>query len=212
MSESTESQATGESSPGEPDIDPEEELGPDEVPSNWLDATISAVVLFGAIGLLFHTTTIEAITLGDSADPGPAFWPRLVLGAIIATALGNLVLVLRRLKNEEGRLLPNKEIVVSGFERRFRDLSANEWQFYLVIGLVIVYLLVLDPIGYLIATPPFLFAFGWILDYRKPGKLGGTSALVSTVIFVGFRLYMNIPLPYGTGPFRAFHLFVESLF
>lgn len=193
-------------------IDPEAELASDEVPSKRFDAWITIAILVGAIGMLVQSEQFEAITLGSSADPGPVFWPRIVLAIVIVTALVNLGLTYRRLRADGKALLPKRSVVAAGYRERFTDLSTEERQFYLTIGLLIVYLLALEPVGYLTVTPLFLFAFAWVTGYRYPVKLAVTSLVVSFVIFVGFRIYMNIPLPYGDGPFRAFHLFVESLF
>lgn len=191
---------------------PEEELSTDEVPSKRVDAGITVVILFVTVGMLAQSTQFDAITLGSSADPGPVFWPRIVLVITITTAVLNLGLIYRRVRAEGKSLLPERTIISRGFAQRFTDLSNEERQFYVTIALMIGYLLVLEPVGYLTSTPVFLFAFAWIVGYRHPLKLVATSLGVSAAIFVGFRVYMNIPLPYGSGPFRAFHIAVENLF
>lgn len=197
------------------ELDPEDltdELDRDEVPSVRLDGVITLFVLVGSVGLLGHSLQVEAIMLGNSADPGPRFWPQLILGVIAVSAVLNLGIIYKRFRQNSMSLVPTGAILSEGFRRRFRDLSTEEWEFYAIIGVTIVYLLFLSRVGYLISTPVYLFAFGWILKYRYPMKLGITSIVVSTAVFVAFRIYMNIALPYGDGVFRSFHLAVEALF
>lgn len=195
--------------------DPEdltEELKSDEVPSLWLDGAITLVFLFGSLGLLARSLRVDTVMLGNSADPGPRFWPHLILGVIAASAVVNLGIIYKRLKQDSMSLVPTTSIISEGFRRRFRGLSTEEWEFYMIIVVTIVYLVFLSRVGYLITTPFYLFVFGWVLKYRQPILLSITSIVVSTVIFVAFRIYMNIALPYGNGIFRSFHLAVEALF
>lgn len=193
-------------------VDPAEELSDDDVPSDYVDAGITIAVVVSAIALFAHTATLQGVTLGDTADPGPAFWPRIVLAIVFVTGMINLGLVYRRLRADGASLIPEAQTVTTGIESRFADLTGEQRRFYLTIALMVGYLLALDPLGYLTTTPAFLFLFAWINGYEEPLKLAVTSAGVSFLIYVGFRIYMNIALPYGNGPFRAFHVAVENLF
>jgi hypothetical protein len=189
-----------------------EELEADEVPSLQLDGAITLVILLGSLGLLAHSLRVDTVMLGNSADPGPRFWPHLILGVIAVSAVLNLGIIYKRYGQESVLLVPTKSVITEGFNRRFRDLSTEEWEFYGIIVATAVYLIFLSRVGYLLTTPLYLFAFGWILKYRRPLVLAATSVVVSTGIFVAFRIYMNIALPYGDGIFRSFHLAVEALF
>lgn len=179
-----------------------------EVPSHQRDAIFTLLVLLVA-GILFALSGQFAGIRISVYDPGAAFWGRAIMIIIFIAGAVNLLNVYRRAKADgEVNKLTSKPV-------DFSDgigLDDGTKRFIAAIILFTIYLIIIEPLGFLVATPPFLIANAWMLGYRgKPVKLVFFSLLTTFVFFVLF-VSMNIALPSGTGAFREIAIFVENTF
>lgn len=143
----------------------------------------------------------------SESDPGAAFWPRVALIVLIVAGLVNLYLLYRRARRE------GESIGVSGFDfGNVTDLDEKQRQYVGAIGLSVIFFFSLEWLGFLVASPFFLFAFAYVIGYRDTGKLAVFSFVVAVVVFLMFRNIMNIALPYGTGIFREISIWAANLF
>lgn len=109
---------------------------------------------------------------------GLAFWPRLVLGGMFPVAIFLII---------KGDLAPgtSKPINIKAF---FPWLAA------------VVYIWVMPYLGFLIATPLFLFLFvlalgGWNRKVIKDAAL--TAIITTVVVYLAFQKFLDVLLPEG---------------
>lgn len=176
--------------------------------SDLADALISGIIIVASI--LFY---IESLEFGDqslgSEDPGVAFWPQIVLIIIILFASLNLGFIVWRNREE---LRFDKDAVSELLESlRPGGIDTETRQFGVAIVLTGLYLAVLTDLGYLLATAAFLALFLWNLEYRAIVKNVIFSIVITLFTFILFSNFMNIALPFGSGPFRELAIFIDSL-
>ncbi|WP_101296900.1 tripartite tricarboxylate transporter TctB family protein [Halegenticoccus soli] len=171
------------------------------------DAIITLLIIAASVVFLYYSRTLAGIR-STNADPGTTYWPRAVLFVLLIASVLNLIHIYRRtdVHLESGLLQDTASDVSAAI-----DLSDEDKRYVGTIVLIAVYIGLLNQIGFLVITPIFLFAFTWLQGYRSVIKLVPFSVLTSFVIFVLFRNFMNIALPYGVGIFRELGLLVEGL-
>jgi putative tricarboxylic transport membrane protein len=70
------------------------------------------------------------------------------------------------------------------------------------IALTAAYLAVLEPVGYLLATPPYLAGLLWVQGRVAPRAFVLTVLGIPAVLYALFAVAMRVPLP--TGPLEPF--------
>ncbi|QLG61157.1 tripartite tricarboxylate transporter TctB family protein [Halorarum salinum] len=187
------------------EVTPEEQF---DEPSARADAIISIVVGVAAVAFLLGSRQYVGVRTGSS-DPGAAFWPRIVLVVILLATAVNLAKTYRRSDAALGASLLAFD---GGLKRALPPYDSAETRKYLLSTVLIVgYLLVLTDLGFIVSSILFSALFVWLLGYRSVWRVGLFSVVTTVLIFVVFRNFMNIALPYGTGVFRSIGIFVEGL-
>jgi putative tricarboxylic transport membrane protein len=78
------------------------------------------------------------------------------------------------------------------------ELSDVPWPLVLkTFGLLVVYVVLVDILGYFLATLLFAAAQAWLLGARGWIKLGGFAVLTSVAFTFVFQVWMQMPLPTG---------------
>ncbi len=184
----------------------------DEV-STRIDAGITIAILLGAVFFLLRSRQISGGTI-SAFDPGAAFWPQAVLIVIVIGGLINLWLIYDRARNHEDSSTEEAgagwSVSEIGMET-FSDASGRQKQFFGAVVSSLAYLVLLTPVGFLVLTPLYLFALGWVLQYNSLPKLAAFSVVTPIVLFLVFNNLMNILLPSGTGIFRQITVFFGGL-
>ena len=120
------------------------------------------------------------ITRGFASDRlGPAFFPRLLAGALVVLAV---VLIVRALS---GRSDPTPPPAI-----RFGILFG-------VLALLVAYGLLMPQLGFLLTTPVLLGAFIWLLGLRQWGSLVGTAVGLTVILYLVFVRALHVLLPLG---------------
>jgi len=120
------------------------------------------------------------IVRGFASDRlGPAFFPRLLAGALATLAID---LVARAVS---GRSDPAPPPPV-----RAATLAG-------VIGVTALYVLVLPRVGFLLGTPPLLGAVIWLMGLRDWRGLLGTAVGATLVLYFVFGRFLHVLLPPG---------------
>jgi len=143
--------------------------------SKTIDIIVSGVLLLAGAGLL-------AVTFGESfdvrtfgGDVGPAFAPRLFLGAWIVLAV---IAFAQALASETEKL--------GDIRRR---------QLFTVIVIVTATAVAMTKVGFVIATVPGLAAFCWAFGYRRLIPLITISILAPVFIWALFTFGFELLLP-----------------
>ena len=106
-----------------------------------------------------------------------AMFPKLVSVAIIAIAIVDLIVELRKKNHKD----------------RFADV--NFVRILMCLAAMCIYVFVLKKIGFFLDTL-FLTAFTmWALDYKNYKILPVAALIITTVVFVMFKILLNVPLP-----------------
>jgi len=138
-------------------------------------ATVGAICLFA-----IKTHTSRSLT--NPNDPGPWLMPALLASLLL---LGGIAFILSNIARS--RTHPVTDVPSN---------TCINWQPWMLLGGVVVYLLLLPWIGFLTATPAFVFAMLWrskILWWKA-----AIAAVILTVVGqFAFVWGFNTPLPTG---------------
>lgn len=112
----------------------------------------------------------------EANDPGAAAFPRLVAAGLAVLAVVQLV------RPGSGEPLP---------------AGGNALRVVGVLVLLLVYSVLLEPLGFILATMLFLFATLLLAEVRKPLPLALIPVGVSAVLFYLFYELLRVSLPTG---------------
>ncbi len=119
--------------------------------------------------------------------PGPTVFP-IILGIVMAGAALWLVIFPSR---------PAKEKKILATADRWQGFLQARWRFYLMWGLLIAYVILLPPLGFLICSTVLLAALFFLLGERR-WYIGILIACVFTIaIYLLFAEALKINLPLG---------------
>ncbi len=143
-------------------------------------AELIAASMFAALGVFFWVES-GRLPGPSEGEVGPAYFPRLVVGFLLVLVTVLVLDVLRR--KDDHRPFP---IESSSLPRIFASLV-----------LTVAYSLVLDWMGYLLAT--FLYAAGLFLSLKVRWFWAlAAAAAASVIVWASFQGGLQVPLPHGT--------------
>ena len=154
---------------------------------SWRGPRAWGLLLLGiAVAVLVATTTIRSQE--GYAATGPRFAPLLV---------GLFLLVLSLLFLARTVVRPDIELG----ERAAREQAATEWMRpVLVVACLLGYALLLEPLGYIVATTLFFVPVARVLGSRSPVRDAIVGFVLALVLFVGFTEFLGVDLPAGLTP------------
>ncbi len=146
------------------------------------DAVFGAVFLLLGVVVLVH---VQAFPKIPGQQVGPAIFPG-ILSALLAVC-GALLIVSGVRHRAEQPWYETAEWMRSG--RHFIAFAA-------IIGGVVAYVLLANPVGFLIVAPVLLFVWMSVLGVRPLPALA-FAALATLVIWYAFYKLLRVPLPWG---------------
>lgn len=158
----------------------------------------SIVILFACV---FLAMTPQIKITNGTFIIGPRSWPYILLTLMLILALFGMVksfVLSKKMKAIEiGEHVEDNES-----ERTFLKLSIP----MVSLAAVILYVVLLNIVGFIISTILFLYGISLLLGQKK--QLNSIIfAIVTTVVFIGlFSILLSIPLPRGLGIFRQLSL------
>jgi putative tricarboxylic transport membrane protein len=152
---------------------------------------VSVAIGLVALGALIAVLALNTIGPGVQTDPlGPRAMP-VALGGGMALC-GLLLLVGRAV-----RPAPRPALLAEG-PSEIEDVGPfSPSRLLLVIVATAVYVAAFEPLGYLLATPPYVAALLLIHGAVPQRALLAAPVLVALALYAGFRLGLNVPLPGG---------------
>ena len=138
-------------------------------------------------GLVFVILFISVLVLSRSLPEQTKYYPTLIgyIGLFLSVLLTvTNVVKLTKDKSDKEKLVNIK------VEQLVRIM--------IMTGLLIVYILVINKIGYIVTTIVFMFGITYILgNLKKPVKSLIISCVFSITLYVLFEIIMNVSLPSG---------------
>ncbi len=151
--------------------------------SNLICAFVGIAVGAVAIGI---TTGFKQFV---NVPVGPEVFPRIMAAGLI---LCSIALIIFNLVKKDTEKAPPLSLRDHGIRRML-----------IIAGIVLVYYLLLETVGYLILSPLLLFFSMFVMDYRNYRNMAIISVSVTAAVFLLFWQVLVIELPLG---------FLESLF
>ena len=146
------------------------------------DAVFGAVLLLLGLAVLVHVPSFPTI---PGQNVGPALFPGLIAGGLVACALMLIVNGIRHRATEPW-------IDTGEWMRSRRHIGA----FFVTIGAVVAYIVLADKLGFLIVGPLVLLAL--FLAYGvRPVTAIIVAIAVTFVIHYAFYKLLRVPLPWG---------------
>lgn len=151
-------------------------------------------ILITLAAAAFYWVARSFVGFGIYAKMGPEFWPKIVLGSIFV--LGAIVSVgtVRQINKEKSWGEP-----LITFDR-------SKARLFSAIGLIVGYLILIQVLGFILTTPPFMILFMLLLGEKHKGWMLSVSVGMTAIIVILFTKAMYVPLPRGIGFFRQFTL------
>lgn len=139
------------------------------------DRIFSLLLMVLAVALYWHSDTMT--TELTSGNVGPEVLPRLLAAALLVTATLNLVTALRTQR------------VAS--PRESGEGSGEHKRFFVLVGLLVAYALLMEPLGYVISTFAFLLA---AIQTMERGKLLKSAVIAAAFSGGVYLLYVKVAL------------------
>lgn len=156
---------------------------------------IGSVLFAGAmlaVGLVYGIMALN-MPRGRLSYPGPGLFPVIIGIFLIATALGCFLQeILPRMRGGEepaAAPMPDRDSAVSP--------PRNVHKTFQLMALMIVYTLLLKPLGFLVCICAFLIVAIRIFGYRRWVPALAMAAVIAGVSYVSFVLWLKVPLPMG---------------
>lgn len=157
--------------------------------------TLWAVLLF-AIGVFLLAQAGGITYRANSSELGPAFWPRLWLGALLVLTAYDAWTAFHRARQGGG--MPRDEAGAASLAP-----TPDESVPLLLAGmaLVVAYVLATTLIGFMLATPLFLAGFMALGGFRRVLPLAVVALAATAVLLLLFVKVVYVSLPLGVAPF-----------
>jgi putative tricarboxylic transport membrane protein len=146
------------------------------------DLGAAAVLL--AFGL-FALTQARGLRFGTVVAPGPGFFPMCLAAALCLTSVGLFVQALRA--------APGGAVPSAGGVRHFAVVGT--------LGSLLLYALVLERLGFLLATFALLLFFFKALQRQRWLVAVGGALATSLLTYLVFRIWLGVNLPGGLWSF-----------
>ena len=147
---------------------------------------------------------------------GPDYWPKLVLGLIIAACAYEVVKIFilrsdRQIEGVLGRLVV--ETPVEGAPRADEPVAApRPWLLVGGIALTAAYVAAVQALGFFCATLVYIAAFIALGGYRRWHVIAAVTLVGTLAMLFFFMKVVYVSLPLGYGPFREVTLALMQLF
>ncbi len=141
--------------------------------------------IFLFIGILGFIDAIQ-FPWGTWAEPGPAPFPLAV--SVLLSIAGIMKIIQKKEEKEES-------------EMEWRTMARDFLTPLKILGTTLVFILVLERLGYLLATPLFMFVlFLWVCRYRVRIAMG-LSVAIGVGSWYFFEKILSVQLPQGLLPY-----------
>jgi putative tricarboxylic transport membrane protein len=137
---------------------------------------------------------------------GPDFWPKLAIGLMAAVCLFEIMRAFTGLRSEAHG-------VADALEKDEGEQSTRTYPWLLIGGVVLVtaYAVLVNILGFLLASFLFLAVFMYLGRYRNHAAVWATSTAITLLAALIFIRFAYVSLPRGQPPFDAFTDFIRII-
>jgi putative tricarboxylic transport membrane protein len=188
------------------------------VPVRWFTGRSELIVSVLVLGLAVFLTvgTVTMAVPEGSGTPGPQFFPTIVAGMLYLLAILLAIQVIRAPRTVDGDsnvglttdLLTDIGDIDTTSELRVvrsstrpttrRRISATDWRTTgYVFGALVGFVLILQPVGWLLSASALFWAIARALGSRRPVFDVGVSVIFSSFIQLAFSAGLGLNLPSG---------------
>jgi hypothetical protein len=141
-------------------------------------------LIFCAVSLyLFYEISTFPTTAERYRSLGPEVFPNVIAGSLLVLSI--LLFIQGCLKKQAPIL-------------SFKLLSLGSLKMFSIIALLIVFMLVIESIGFITWGLAFMVLVQFILGERRPANITLLSVAVIAVVYLVFAVLLKVPLPKGT--------------
>lgn len=144
-----------------------------------LTADITGCIFFLLVGCWFLVNALFLSGNSGTADVGPSAFPILSASGII---IASVFYIVRALKNKQ---INNSE----------RLVISNKIKVLVSIGVLVLYILAMEFLGYYISSIIFIPLFLMVAGVKRVAKVVSVSAGFILFVYVGFDILLGIPMP-----------------
>ncbi|MBI2755958.1 MAG: tripartite tricarboxylate transporter TctB family protein [Chloroflexi bacterium] len=154
-----------------------------------VDLSIAVVLVVAGLAWLYGASLIRRT---ESVDPiGESGFP-IALGLLFV--VGGLIIAVRVALS----LRRSHQPAADGVDNTDEDAHPVSAKRPLLIwGACALWVLALEPIGFLLATPLLLAAELWLLEFRRPIPLVSVALVTTIALFVILDILLKVSLPVG---------------
>jgi hypothetical protein len=163
-------------------------------------ARAAPYALLLAVAAVLYAVALRIEYVGPAERIGPDFWPRAILGVLVVVCAYELVKIFlfAHARSTDGLL----QGYLDASDEQSASQPPNASRLLLGIGAAVGYVLLVDVLGFFLATAAFLAAFIRIGGYRRYGLIAACALGGSLAMVMIFMKLVYVSLPLGTGPFR----------
>jgi putative tricarboxylic transport membrane protein len=160
------------------------------------------IVLAIAAFLYYRATRIDFVATGGRI--GPDVWPKAIL--VLAMIACVYEIAKNLLFGKWGRDLPGvlgtvlKNVPADAVPDE-PAVTLHPRLLWTGIGMTVLYVVLIEKLGFFLCTAIYLAAFMWIGRYRRIGVVLATSAIGALAFMFMFMKVVYVSLPLGTEPF-----------
>lgn len=160
-------------------------------------------LLLALAGVLYYFA-LGIDTSAAAGRIGPDVWPRAVLVLLAAVCVYELAksFVVTDARSAGGMLQDYLDASIASVEAQ-SAAAPSVLRLALGIGATVAYVLLVDVLGFFVATAAYLAAFVAVGGYRRWGVIAACALGGSLAMVVVFMKIVYVSLPLGAGPFRA---------
>ena len=148
--------------------------------------TVLSILLIALSAVGIYLSLNFDVRGGNAGDPGAAFWPMLLCGALIVCSVILLVQTAVQAKKAKEPEAPLIDFATAGVHCVL-----------IIFVIMIGYAVLLHFFGFILATLVFVVATMLAMGERRPAWLALTTVGITGFIYVLFALVMNVVLPQG---------------
>ncbi len=171
-----------------------------------------ALLLAGAGYCYYLASGFDFVAPGGRI--GPDFWPKAILGLLIASCVYELVKIVF-FERSPADLSGVLQDIMQAAPAEGLPAAEEAGPFPLLlaagIALTVAYVFLIDKLGFFLCTFGYLAAFMYAGRYRRLGVIIATSLLGSLAFVLIFMKVVYVSLPLGQAPFASVSLLLMQL-